>query len=140
MLRSYKDPARRDAIVHLPNLIVTFPVMLTGQLLNYLSFWKPVGGNNAQSPLANPPAGPISTSRPNIVFILTDDQDLHLNSLDYMPLTQKHLVDQGTFYKRHYCTIAVCCPSRVSLWTGKTGENRFHQHFGAVLIVGYCST
>ncbi|KAE9962271.1 hypothetical protein EG328_000721 [Venturia inaequalis] len=97
--------------------------MLAGQLLNYLSFWKPVGDNNVQSPLANPPAGPVSTTRPNIVFILTDDQDLHLNSLDYMPLTQKHLIDQGTFYKRHYCTIAICCPSRVSLWTGKTAHN-----------------
>ncbi|PSN72114.1 Arylsulphatase [Corynespora cassiicola Philippines] len=61
--------------------------------------------------------------RPNIVFILTDDQDLHLDSLDYMPFVQKHLLNQGTFYKRHFCTIALCCPSRVSLWTGKAAHN-----------------
>ncbi|KAF2183305.1 Arylsulphatase [Zopfia rhizophila CBS 207.26] len=72
---------------------------------------------------ANPKA-PISLdSRPNIVFILTDDQDLHLGSLDYMPLLRKHLVEQGTSYKRHFCTIAICCPSRVSLWTGQAAHN-----------------
>lgn len=61
--------------------------------------------------------------KPNIVFILTDDQDLHMQSLDYLPLIKKHLRDQGTFYKRHYCTTAICCPSRVSLWTGKLAHN-----------------
>ncbi|KAF2278942.1 arylsulfatase-like protein [Westerdykella ornata] len=63
------------------------------------------------------------TPRPNIVFILTDDQDLHLNSLSYMPFVQKHLIEQGTFYTRHFCTVALCCPSRVSLWTGKAAHN-----------------
>lgn len=61
--------------------------------------------------------------KPNIVFILTDDQDLHMQSLDYLPLIKKHLTDKGTFYKRHYCTTAICCPSRVSLWTGKLAHN-----------------
>lgn len=61
--------------------------------------------------------------RPNIVFIITDDQDLHMNSLDYLPYVKKHLRDQGTLYRRHFCTTAVCCPSRVSLWTGKQAHN-----------------
>lgn len=61
--------------------------------------------------------------QPNIVFILTDDQDLHLQSLDYLPLIKKHLADEGTTYKRHYCTTAICCPARVSLWTGKQAHN-----------------
>ncbi|KAH0428072.1 arylsulfatase [Colletotrichum camelliae] len=43
-----------------------------------------------------------SSRRPNIVFILTDDQDLHMNSLDYLPFIKKHLIDQGTLYKRHF--------------------------------------
>lgn len=29
-----------------------------------------------------------SAKQPNILFVLTDDQDLHMNSLDYMPLLQ----------------------------------------------------
>ena len=61
--------------------------------------------------------------KPNFVFIITDDQDLHLGSMDYMPLTRKHLGKQGTFYRRHYCTISICCPSRVSLLTGKFAHN-----------------
>jgi arylsulfatase A-like enzyme len=61
--------------------------------------------------------------RPNVVFILTDDQDVHLSSLEYMPLVKKHLIDQGTHFTKHYCTTAVCCPSRVTLWTGKAAHN-----------------
>jgi hypothetical protein len=61
--------------------------------------------------------------KPNFVFIITDDQDLHLGSMDYMPLTRKHLGKQGSFYSKHYCTISICCPSRVSLLTGKAAHN-----------------
>ncbi|KAI0125633.1 alkaline-phosphatase-like protein [Xylariales sp. AK1849] len=66
---------------------------------------------------------PTSERRPNIVFVLTDDQDLQMQSLEYLPLIKKHLLDQGTFYKRHFCTTALCCPSRVSLWTGRAAHN-----------------
>jgi hypothetical protein len=62
-------------------------------------------------------------SSPNIVFVLTDDQDLHLQSLDYMPYVQRHLISQGTTFQKHYCTTALCCPSRVTLWTGKAAHN-----------------
>jgi arylsulfatase A-like enzyme len=61
--------------------------------------------------------------RPNVVFILTDDQDVHLGSLDFMPFVKKHILDQGTYFSKHYCTTAVCCPSRVTLWTGKAAHN-----------------
>jgi arylsulfatase A-like enzyme len=62
-------------------------------------------------------------ARPNIVVILTDDQDLHMDSVDYMPLLKKHIIDHGTFYKHHYCSTAICCPSRVTLWTGRNAHN-----------------
>jgi arylsulfatase A-like enzyme len=65
----------------------------------------------------------VGTTQPNIVFILTDDQDAHLNSLDYLPYVNQHLTKQGTTFSRHYCTNALCCPSRVSLWTGKAAHN-----------------
>ncbi|KAI1846284.1 hypothetical protein JX265_010871 [Neoarthrinium moseri] len=60
---------------------------------------------------------------PNIVFIFTDDQDYHHNSLDYMPSLQEHLVKKGTLFTQHYATIAVCCPSRVSLMRGQAAHN-----------------
>lgn len=63
------------------------------------------------------------SKRPNVILILTDDQDLHLNSLDYQPILQQKLRDEGTHFQKHYCTTAVCCPSRVSLLTGKLAHN-----------------
>ncbi|KAG1456040.1 hypothetical protein G6F56_006926 [Rhizopus delemar] len=61
--------------------------------------------------------------KPNIVFIFTDDQDYQLNSLDFMPNVQKHLVEKGTLFKNHYATISLCCPSRVSLLRGQYAHN-----------------
>lgn len=65
----------------------------------------------------------VQPRQPNIVFILTDDQDQQLGSLDYMPYVQKHFVKEGTYYRKHFCTIAICCPSRVSLLTGQAAHN-----------------
>lgn len=64
-----------------------------------------------------------TAKQPNVLFIITDDQDLHLNSLDYLPKVKKYLSDEGTSFTHHYCTIALCCPSRVSLLTGKAAHN-----------------
>lgn len=46
-----------------------------------------------------------------------------MNSLDYMPLLQKHMAEQGALYEKHFCTTAICCPARVSLLTGKLAHN-----------------
>jgi hypothetical protein len=64
-----------------------------------------------------------NATRPNFIFIMTDDQDLHLNSIDYQPSVQKHFAQEGTWFKKHFCTVALCCPSRVSLLTGKAAHN-----------------
>jgi hypothetical protein len=75
-----------------------------------------------QQPLSN--SGPPETkASPNIVFILSDDQDLRMDSLSYMPEVRKLLAEQGTFFSRHYCTVALCCPSRATIWTGKEAHN-----------------
>lgn len=80
-----------------------------------------LAGAQTTSGNANDPAKP--KGKPNFIFIITDDQDLRLGSLDYMPSVQKHLADQGTTFSKHYCTIAICCPSRVSLLTGRAAHN-----------------
>lgn len=89
------------------------------------------------------------SGRPNIVLVLVDDQETVMNTIDHMPNVQEHLVDKGTSFERHYCTgklgqapptplplrlgsftdltchpkVAVCCPSRVNLWTGQMAHN-----------------
>lgn len=75
--------------------------------------------------------------RPNIVFILSDDQDLEMGSIDYMPLLGKYLKAKGTTYERHYCTTALCCPARASILTGKMAHN--HNVTDVVMPFGRCS-
>ncbi|KAH8162617.1 hypothetical protein CIB48_g5621 [Xylaria polymorpha] len=53
----------------------------------------------AFGPANQKPIGGEGRGRPNIVFVLTDDQDLHMQSLDYMPFVQQHLIDQGGYPK-----------------------------------------
>lgn len=64
-----------------------------------------------------------ATPSANIIFFLADDQDLHLESLSYQPLVKKHLIDEGVTFRHHFCTVALCCPSRVNLWTGLAAHN-----------------
>ncbi|KAM0334505.1 hypothetical protein ACHAQA_001534 [Verticillium albo-atrum] len=56
-----------------------------------------VTANQDQTPLMGPTPENKLASRPNIVFVLTDDQDLHMNSLAHIPLIQNRLIDQGGF-------------------------------------------
>jgi hypothetical protein len=62
-------------------------------------------------------------SKPNFILIMTDDQDLLMDSIDYQPAVQKHFRQEGTWFKKHFCTVALCCPSRVSFLTGKAAHN-----------------
>ncbi|KAJ5731912.1 hypothetical protein N7493_003393 [Penicillium malachiteum] len=64
-----------------------------------------------------------STKPPNFLFVITDDQDLQLDSVSYTPHILKHMRDKGTFFQNHFVTTALCCPSRVSLWTGRQAHN-----------------
>ncbi|KAI1084153.1 alkaline-phosphatase-like protein [Whalleya microplaca] len=89
-------------------------------LLTLLAIFEAVAvGSRGKSNAVKSP----DATRPNIVFILTDDQDVQMGSLDYMPFLRKHMIYQGTSYTRHYCNIALCCPSRVSLLTGRAAHN-----------------
>lgn len=71
-----------------------------------------------------------STNRPqphrdgqNVLVVMTDDQDMLLDSLSVMPNIKRLIGDEGVTYEKHYCTIAWCCPSRVNFLTGKAAHN-----------------
>ena len=66
---------------------------------------------------------PAATVRPNVVFILTDDQDLVLNSMSYMPQTRALLAQQGMTFTQDFVPLSLCCPSRSTILTGLYPHN-----------------
>ena len=59
----------------------------------------------------------------NIVLILTDDLDLELGTLDYMPNLQLILAAQGATFENAIVPLSLCCPSRSTMLTGQYTHN-----------------
>ena len=60
-------------------------------------------------------------TRPNIVFVLTDDQDEV--SLRHMPNLQRFLVDGGKTFENAVNVYPLCCPSRAAIQRGQYSHN-----------------
>lgn len=63
----------------------------------------------------------LSATQPNIVFIMTDDQDV--TTMQYMPRVQELLADQGVTFNNSFVTSSICCPSNVTALTGQYNFN-----------------
>ena len=79
-------------------------------------------------PAEQQPLAQEAPQRPNVLFILTDDQDPEtLNPMpnvpNPMPNVQSRLVDQGTSFSNAFATTPICCPSRVSFMRGQYAHN-----------------
>lgn len=62
-----------------------------------------------------------NSDRPNIVFILTDDQTTDM--LRFMPEVRKHLTDKGIRFSNTFATNPWCCPSRATILRGQYAHN-----------------
>lgn len=82
-------------------------------------------------PTPLPPPQPPLGFQPNIVFILTDDQDTRLGrddytdigSLEVMPKLQQHLVQGGARFRNAFVNTPICCPSRTEFFSGRYFHN-----------------
>jgi arylsulfatase A-like enzyme len=63
----------------------------------------------------------LDDNRPNIIFILTDDQPYH--TINYMPTVKNELMKNGVVFDQGFVTTPLCCPSRVTILTGQYSHN-----------------
>jgi N-acetylglucosamine-6-sulfatase len=59
--------------------------------------------------------------KPNIIVFTTDDQTVR--DMLALPRTQAHIGGGGATFLRSYVSFPLCCPSRVTMWTGQYAHN-----------------
>jgi arylsulfatase A-like enzyme len=86
-------------------------------------------GQRSASAATTPAEVPLA-EKPSFVVIQTDDQTLDSlyttfgpNRLRVMPNTLDLLAKRGETFNRYYVSYPLCCPSRVSLMTGRYAHN-----------------
>jgi N-acetylglucosamine-6-sulfatase len=70
---------------------------------------------------ALPGAAAAKPPRPNVVFVMTDDQDWH--SMWAMRKTRQLIGGRGTTFDHSFISFSLCCPSRATLLTGQYAHN-----------------
>jgi N-acetylglucosamine-6-sulfatase len=88
-------------------------------LLGLLSLAGP--GQLARPSISHGAASAQPTTRPNLLFILTDDQDVE--TLRFMPQIQALLAAEGVTFSNAFVTQSLCCPSRASILRGQYPHN-----------------
>ena len=58
--------------------------------------------------------------RPNVIVVMTDDQDMSMDGLDR---TVRLIGSQGTTFSNSYVSFPLCCPSRATFLTGQYSHN-----------------
>src|SRR5215510_4968789 len=76
---------------------------------------------NFFAPSVSPQPALAASRPPNILFILTDDQDM--SSLAYMPKLKALMEDQGVTFNNYFVNISLCCPSRSTILRAQYSHN-----------------
>lgn len=61
------------------------------------------------------------STKPNIIFILTDDLDADL--IEFMPYLKSLVVEKGVTFSNFFDNVSLCCPSRASILRGQYSHN-----------------
>ncbi len=77
----------------------------------------PGGGEVPSKPIS--PEEPLA--RPNILVIMTDDQDS--KSLSVMDRVKSLVFEKGTAFSNYFISYSICCPSRATFLTGQYAHN-----------------
>src|SRR5687768_15071917 len=70
---------------------------------------------------AEPRAQAQEPARPNILVIVVDDMRAGL--VRAMPKTLRWLYEGGTWYRRSFTPVPLCCPARASIFSGRYIHN-----------------
>jgi arylsulfatase A-like enzyme len=69
------------------------------------------------------PSTSVATGKPNILFILTDDQRWNtlgcMGDTNILTLNIDRLAREGVLFQNHFVTTSICCCSRASIFTGQ---------------------
>ena len=87
-----------------------------------------------------------SSTRPNFIILLTDDQDLELGSPDIMPNLHSKIINNGITFSNSFISTPICCPSRSETMMGRyfhnvggsDGDCMHVDEMGAILIIQIC--
>jgi arylsulfatase A-like enzyme len=117
-------PERTGASSRATPAAVVLPAAAAGDVTNELSEdeQRAVDTREADQLAAEARARPQTrgdaTGKPNVLIILTDDQQVNLFTRELMPNVFSEIVDRGVNFQRAYTNQSECCPARASLLTG----------------------
>src|SRR4029077_12192478 len=103
------------------------PPLLAGLALSLAALLIPAVAADGHVTKPNPPKKAKKVKRvplhkrPNIVFVMTDDQTLE--NLKVMHLTKRLLADQGATFNQYVVSYSLCCPSRATMLSGEYAHN-----------------
>ena len=65
----------------------------------------------------------LPANRPNVLVLVSDDQQMATFTRALMPSVFSRLVDRGVRFDRFYVNSSLCCPSRSEIMTGLTEQH-----------------